>query len=353
MTGLVAQLAYGLICGAAGLGLFLMLLNRLMILMPDSRIKGALAAAAFALLVGGGSLAGLCFATPPWMVIPGTLLALMFLGECRRILIRRGHAGSPPVGTMPHRVNLTAPVTTRDLVTHRYEVPLAKWRGERLRIVHLTDFHVHPAFSIEYYRDVMAAAAETEPDIAVLTGDFVTRAEAIPRLAQVLRPIARAGTYAVLGNHDYWSVPEEVRRVVTGNGLRLLTNETHIATAAGKPVAVTGCDFPWGTRERAIPRQAPELLHVVLSHTPDNVYRLSACAADLVFSGHCHAGQIRVPVLGSLVVPSVYGRRFDHGHFVIHGTHLFVASGIGAASPPLRIYCQPDIFVVDVVPNDG
>lgn len=346
---LLRQLTFATISGVAGLGLFLMLLNRLMILMPDGRLKGSLAAAAFALLAGGGAVAGL-FISPPWMAIPGGLLALMLLGEGRRMFIRRRHAGSAPVGTVPHRVNLASPVTTRDLVTHRYEVPHAKWRGERLRIAHLTDFHVHPAFAIEYYRDVMAAAEEAEPDIAVLTGDFVSRAEALPRLAQVLRPIAKSGTFAVLGNHDYWSAPDEVRKVIAAGGLQLFTNETRLVRAAGNRLAVSGYDFPWGTRVRRVAAQEPDLLHVVLSHTPDNVYRLSDCGADLVFSGHCHAGQIRVPVLGSLVVPSVYGRRFDHGHFVIGSTHLFVASGIGAASPPLRIYCQPDVFVVDVLP---
>jgi len=50
-----------------------------------------------------------------------------------------------------------------------------------------------------------------------------------------------------------------------------------------------------------------------------------------------------------VVVPSAYGRRFDHGHFVVHGTHLFVVSGIGVIGPPFRVYCQPDIFVIDVV----
>ena len=62
--------------------------------------------------------------------------------------------------------------------------------------------------------------------------------------------------------------------------------------------------------------------------------------------------QTKIPIiLGSIVIPSIYGRRFDHGHFVIKGTHLFIASGVGAANPPVRIYCQPDIFIVDILPG--
>jgi len=57
----------------------------------------------------------------------------------------------------------------------------------------------------------------------------------------------------------------------------------------------------------------------------------------------------RLPFLGSIVVPSLYGRRFDHGHFVVNGTHLFVSSGIGVSSPQFRLFCRPDIFIVDVL----
>ena len=87
---------------------------------------------------------------------------------------------------------------------------------------------------------------------------------------------------------------------------------------------------------------------LVLTHTPDNIYELSGPGVTAVFAGHYHAGQIRIPLLGSLVVPSAYGRLFDHGHFVVNGTHLFVTAGVGAAVPPFRVYCQPDVFIVDI-----
>jgi predicted MPP superfamily phosphohydrolase len=53
-----------------------------------------------------------------------------------------------------------------------------------------------------------------------------------------------------------------------------------------------------------------------------------------------------------VIVPSRFGRLFDHGHFVVNGTHLFVSSGVGSATPALRFYCQPDIFVIDVAGVD-
>jgi predicted MPP superfamily phosphohydrolase len=48
-------------------------------------------------------------------------------------------------------------------------------------------------------------------------------------------------------------------------------------------------------------------------------------------------------------VPSVYGRRFDQGHFRVGASDLFVSTGVGADTPPLRLYCPPDLLVVDFV----
>jgi predicted MPP superfamily phosphohydrolase len=88
---------------------------------------------------------------------------------------------------------------------------------------------------------------------------------------------------------------------------------------------------------------------LVLSHTPDNVYALAEQGATAVFAGHTHGGQMRVPWLGPLIVPSRYGRRFDRGHFDVEGTHLYVSAGVGADAPPLRLWCPPDLVVVDLV----
>jgi hypothetical protein len=68
----------------------------------------------------------------------------------------------------------------------------------------------------------------------------------------------------------------------------------------------------------------------------------------VVFAGHLHAGQIRLPYFGPVIVPSNYGRQFAQGHFLVRKTHLFVSAGVGAAAPPLRVWCQPEIIVVNI-----
>jgi predicted MPP superfamily phosphohydrolase len=351
MKTLLLQFGSALLYALAGFGVFGMLLNRYLILMPDSRPKTPLMLLAFALLVGGSGLAGFFAWRPPWIFIPAAVLLLMLGGEVRRLVIRRACAASPPLASIPHQVALANPITTTDLMVHRYEIVHPKWDGKPLRIVQLTDLHVHRSLPLDYYQNALKIAEEAQPDLAVFVGDFITKRSELPQLKRVLRPVAGAANLAILGNHDYWANPEIVRAAIKEGGLRLLSNETITLDIADSKVAVTGYDYPWGTKEACLLSGQNGMLQLVLSHTPDNIYRIAASRGDVVFAGHYHAGQVRMPLLGSLIIPSIYGRRFDHGHFLVNGTHLFVASGVGAVTPPVRVYCQPDIFIVDILPG--
>ena len=336
----------------AGFCIFLMLLNRYLILIPDSRLKSPIILLAFSFLTGAAALFGWTHPHRPWVFLPIAVLCLIAVGEVRRALIRRSCAGSGPVDTTPCEVRLTRPFTTTDLVCRHYEVSLPNWEGPAFRIAHLTDLHIDPGLS-DFYEQALRVVEQHDPDLVFLTGDFVSNREALPALRELLRPLGKHGTFAVLGNHDYWVDADRVRAAVRDAGITLLTNESTTVSLAGEPIRISGIDYPWDRSEKSVPAAGPGELHLVLSHTPDNIYRISRSGADCVFSGHYHAGQVRVPLAGSVVVPSVYGRRFDHGHFVVDGTHLFASGGIGAAKPPFRIYCHPDLFIVDVSGGRG
>ena len=338
-----------LLYGSAGLCIFVMLLNRVLILMRNGKTKIATIILVFLGIMCGSALLGSLLYRLPWVLVPAIVLFLVLVGEARRTVIRRSCAGSEPLDPKPHDIRLFSPVTTTDVITRRYEARCPSWSGARLRVVHLTDLHAHPGLGAAYYQHVLDLAEEAQPDLAVFTGDFIAGTNSLAILRLALRPIAGVETFAVLGNHDYWTAPDEISAVVMDTGVRLLTNESVTVTVNGRAVIVSGYDYPWRGQERGLVPNSNGSLHIALSHTPDNIYRLAKSSADIVFSGHYHAGQIRLPFLGSIVVPSVYGRRFDHGHFVVNGTHLFVSSGVGASSPPFRLYCRPDIFIVDIL----
>lgn len=345
------QLFSALLASVAGACLFILLLNRALLLLPDSKAKTPVVLLSGLGLIGGGFVTGFYLAYTPGFYIPIIVFGLLAIGELRELHLRRLHRGSPPIDTQPHRVAITAPITTTDLMVHHYSISLPK-AITPLRIVHLTDIHADQRFPWDYYKSALSAAESFNPDIAVFTGDFISHIKALPCLKEFMRPIATQATFAVLGNHDYWVAPEAISESLRASGIHVLSNETRLLHIDSQSIAVTGYDFPWGTQVKTIPVQSRDMLHIVLTHTPDNIYRLARCDADIVFAGHYHAGQVRLPIRGSIVVPSIYGCRFDHGHFIIDKTHLFVASGIGTSTPPVRIYCQPDIFVVDILPSE-
>jgi len=89
----------------------------------------------------------------------------------------------------------------------------------------------------------------------------------------------------------------------------------------------------------AAPRDAFRLL---LSHTPDNAYWADRSGFDLMLAGHNHGGQVRLPLIGPVFMPSRYGRKFDAGAFQIGRMLLHVSRGV-SGKHPYRFGCTPEI----------
>jgi predicted MPP superfamily phosphohydrolase len=345
----------------AGACAYLFFLNRYLIEIKGRRRKFPIVAGSLLAAGLGSALFGWLSAGALWMILPAVVLAATLVGEVRRVVIRRRCRGEPPVAQENAGTSWRRPLTTTDLAIARYQITCPDWSGPSMRIAHLSDFHANHHLPLAYYESAMQRVAAAQPDLIFLTGDFVSKREFVPMLPRFLSLArGRLGTIAVLGNHDYWANGAEVADAVRSAGVICLgsgclhlpiegrTGETPPRTAS---LRVCGCEEPWATGEWQPPEA--DALTLVLTHTPDNIYKVSGPGVAAVFAGHYHAGQIRVPGLGSLVVPSAYGRLFDHGHFVVNGTHLFVTAGVGAAVPPLRVYCQPDIFIVDLRGGTG
>jgi hypothetical protein len=331
-----------------GLVLYLILINRILSFL-DKGLKTFVSGFGFVFLVGGSCLFGYLSSDSAWVLALILMIALLALGEARSLLIRRRQRGSQPVARTGLRVTLSRPITTTDLQVYHFVVPTPFWRGKRIRVVHLSDLHVNSHVPQGYYQEVIEQANRAQPDLVFFTGDFITDIHCVDLLPTILQKArSRFGIYAILGNHDYWADAKQVSEVVSRMGFHLLHNNWQRLQLNGQgSLLIQGCEDPWSPDKWSAAPVQPGELALVLSHTADNIYRLSEAGAAAVFSGHYHAGQFKLPGFGPIIVPSKYGRRFDHGHFVVNGTHLFVSAGVGAAEPPLRIYCPPDIFIID------
>jgi uncharacterized protein len=92
---------------------------------------------------------------------------------------------------------------------------------------------------------------------------------------------------------------------------------------------------------------------IVLQHSPDILpviageYSISP-DLRLILAAHTHGGQIRFPIVGSLVVPSGFGQKYARGHIFDKGVDMFVTSGIGTSVLPLRFMIPPEIVVLTI-----
>jgi predicted MPP superfamily phosphohydrolase len=224
-----------------------------------------------------------------------------------------------------------------------------------LTLLVASDFHFHGTPSRGFFERVLdELLAAPPPDLVCLLGDFVDSDTHHQWLVPLLgRLRATQAKFAILGNHDTYHQPERVRAELAAAGYTVLGPGWHDVTLRGVPCGVVGHEGPWLAAPAAKPSAAAYPFSLCLSHTPDNFYWGIANGINLMLCGHVHGGGIRLPLVGSIFVPSIYGRRFDQGVFEQHGTVMVVNRGLSGREP-LRIRCNPEVLRVKLIrPSDS
>jgi predicted MPP superfamily phosphohydrolase len=242
------------------------------------------------------------------------------------------------------------------LAVERVTIPLKHLHStaDGFRIALMGDFHLHPFTQIAFVREAIARANALKPDLVVLVGDFVLqRADSIFELAPVLAQLnAKHGTFAVLGNHDLWTDAQVVRRGLEQAGLPVLDN-TGVALSIGRAtVYLAGLDDGWSGKpdlRRALDKQPQDAPTILLAHEPDFADKYSQDGrVSLQLSGHSHGGQVRLPGIGALVLPS-FAEKYDQGLYQVNRMWLYTTRGIGVIGPPVRLNCRPEITEITLV----
>jgi hypothetical protein len=216
----------------------------------------------------------------------------------------------------------------------------AAWDG--LTILHLSDLHLSGTPDKTFYQHVMDRCREWDPELVAVTGDIVDSPVHHRWILPVLGRLRwRVAALAVLGNHDLWHDPNLVRRRLRKLNFHVLGNGWETIEVRGQPMVVVGHEGPWFQPEPDLSGCPPGVFRLCLSHTPDNIRWAQRRQIDLMLAGHNHGGQIRLPGMGSLFVPSRYGRRYDCGTFHEPPTLLHVSRGL-AGQEPLRYFCPPE-----------
>jgi predicted MPP superfamily phosphohydrolase len=220
-----------------------------------------------------------------------------------------------------------------------------EWDGLTLLVV--SDLHFHGTPSRAYFDRVFdELTAGPVPDLVCLAGDYLDSDRHHDWIVPLLSRLqAKEAKLAILGNHDEHHDPERIRAELAEAGYTVLGNGWKEITVRGMPCVAVGHEGPWFYPPPDLSGAPEGTFRLCLSHTPDNFYWCQANRVNLVFCGHVHGGGIRVPLVGSIFVPSIYGRRFDGGVFEENGTVMAVSRGV-SGKEPLRIRCHPQAFRV-------
>jgi len=221
-----------------------------------------------------------------------------------------------------------------------------------LTLAFLSDFHHSAVVPLRQIREAVDMANAQGADVILMGGDYVTRQRRYIHdcISELKRLEGRLGVFAVLGNHDLWVDASAIAAALKQAGFRILQNEAAALTPGSSPLYLVGIEDAWQGKpdiEAAFRGVPAEAVTIVLSHNPDVVYLLGDRRPALILCGHTHGGQVRG--LGRLFIPSRFGRRHPAGLFRWGSTPIYITTGVGEISPPVRLFCPPEVAIVTLM----
>ena len=230
------------------------------------------------------------------------------------------------------------------------------------RIAQVSDLH-----NAEMGKDnqkLISMLKDAEPDIIVITGDMIdsrnTNVDIALAFAEKAMQISPC--YYVAGNHEsrvseYDALKEGLNRL----GVIVLEDAKTELIVSGEKITIIGVDDPnfkmdyLLNDESAIKSKLNELMSeddgytILLSHRPELFEAYVDSDVDVVFSGHAHGGQFRIPFIGGVVAPNQgLFPQYDSGIYTKENTNMIVSRGVGNSIVPFRINNRPEVIVVEL-----
>ena len=276
---------------------------------------------------------------------------MTFSSRTRRGVSRRRFLSLGMAGVVTALAADTAWYEPQALQIERLTLPTSA-PGKQVRLLQISDLHLS-SFN-HYFAMVARQVADLQPDLIVLTGDYLEEERNIRGVLSFLKELkATHGIYAVQGNWEYWSrlEGENLRRHFAGAGVKLLINERADLEINGAALSIFGLDYPSATDylDRLQKEIDPQRFNVLLSHVPAFAHEQLNEHINLILCGHTHGGQIRLPFLPPLYLPR-YSGRFVAGFYQVsqHRIPLYVSRGVGTSVLPLRFLCRPEIGLFEL-----
>lgn len=224
-----------------------------------------------------------------------------------------------------------------------------------LRVAELSDLHGR-SFGENNVR-LLRTLQKARPDMICICGDLFDEKTDLTMLEPLLTGLTDiAPVYYVTGNHE-WQVKNlrEILQKMRAWGVTVLENEGRVLSRGGAEMVVAGVHDPCGPYDMKTPAALVRELRsaqgndfiLMLSHRNDELAMWSQLGVQLVLSGHCHGGVVRLPFVGG-----VFGTRrelfpeYDAGVYRQDGTTLFVSRGLGYTNVHFRLFNRPHVPIM-------
>ena len=232
------------------------------------------------------------------------------------------------------------------------------------RIAQVSDLH-NSEFG-KNNTELLKLLSESRPDIIAITGDLIdaNHTDVGIALGFAQESVRIAPTYYVTGNHEATcSQYGDLKAGLEDAGVIVLEDEAISLERGGETIALLGLADPdfmvkgdmFGEVPAMVSTKLKNLIGdesgytILLSHRPELFETYVDGGIDLVFSGHVHGGQFRLPFIGGLVAPNQgLFPKYDAGLYTDGGTSMVVSRGIGNSIIPFRFNNRPEIVLVEL-----
>jgi len=221
-----------------------------------------------------------------------------------------------------------------------------------IRIAHLADLHIQKIGRREL--KVVEHVKALDPDLIVLSGDVIDKADRLPILNSFLSELGQIQAIAVLGNWEHWSgvSVQALYEQYQHHNVRLLVNDMASYQIRGRSIQFLGIDdFTAGQAENNLWQYSLESdIAILVQHSPGYFNNLPTAdnlpSFDLCLAGHTHGGQ--VTLFGQPIWMPPGSGNFTSGKYHTEACDFFVSKGIGTSILPIRFWARPEIAVFDL-----
>ena len=222
-----------------------------------------------------------------------------------------------------------------------------------IRIAQLSDLHIQNFGRRE--KSVIQKLNQLKPDILIISGDAIDRADALHALKEFLDLMKKVQMVAVLGNWEHWSGVDlrKLKVIYEENPRgRLLVNQSIQIKVRQRSVDIFGLDdFTAGTPYPSIKlKNSGEKTSVIVEHSlgffGNSISEVNSKKSRFCLSGHTHAGQ--VTLFGWPLWRPKGSGDFTSGWYSTDTCQLYVSRGIGTSVLPIRFGSRPEIAIFDI-----